>query len=57
MFVGFGSSRTPTKNAFVGGYLDDAEYHIAIDPEHLELIILGYDCMNNVNECATNHLE
>ena len=57
MFVAFVSSRIPTKNVFVGGYLNDAVYHIAIDPELLELIILGYDCLNNVNECATNLLE
>lgn len=57
MFVAFGSSRTPTKNAFIRGYLDDAVYYIAINPEHLELKILGYDWMNNVHECATYLLE
>ena len=42
MFVAFGPSRTP-KNACIGGNSDDTVYNIAINPEHLEFKLLGYD--------------
>lgn len=56
MFVAFGSSRTP-KNARIGGNSDDTVYNIAINLEHLEFKLLGYDWINNVHKCAMYLLE